>query len=230
MWGMRRSVYAPGSADVSSATLNHASVNSGRDARAPRSGGRPVALLVFFSAAAPAGVVAADLWFLALDLDRAGRAAGAGEDHCGRFLFRGRHGALHALDVFPFAFAFDDHLRFPEVLDHAVLDQLHHFLEDLVRLLFVLDELIALAVAAQADAFLEVIDIEQVVLPELIDHLQEDVLLVQAHHLRADRRFLLLVAPIDGFDHTVLHRRGRRRGQIDTGGFQIDAETVVELR
>src|SRR5947209_552150 len=116
MWGMTESVYADA---------------SGRCA---------VALLVLFPAAAPAGIVAADLWFLALDLCGAGRAAGAGEDHRRRFLFRRRHRALDALDVFPFAFALDDDLRFPEVLHHAILNRLHHLLEDLERLLLVLDE------------------------------------------------------------------------------------------
>src|SRR4051812_20499154 len=203
MWGITRSVYADAS------------------------GRRAVALLVLFPAAAPAGIVASDLWFLALDLCRTGRAAGAGEDHCGGFLFRGRHRALDTLHVFlPIAFALHDDLRFPEVLHHAILDRLHHLLEDLERLLLVLDERIALAVAAQADAFLEVIDIQKVILPELIDDLQEDVLLVQAHHLRTDRRFLLLVTVIDRLDHAVLHRGRRRRGQIDTGGFQIDAEEI----
>src|SRR5436305_6527311 len=98
---------------------------------ADASGRCAVALLVLFPAAAPAGIVAADLWFLALDLCGAGRAAGAGEDHRRRFLFRGWHRALHALHVFlAFAFTLNDDLRFPEVLHHAILNRLHHLLED----------------------------------------------------------------------------------------------------
>jgi hypothetical protein len=47
-----------------------------------------------------------------------------------------------AVDSSPFAL--HDHLRLPEVLDHAVLDALHHLLEDFERPLLVLDERVAL--------------------------------------------------------------------------------------
>src|SRR5262245_1566452 len=129
-----------------------------------------MALLVLLPRPAGTRVVAADLGLLALDRQRLA-SGGAGEVH--RLLlglWRGG-GALSARRGGFFALALHHDLRLPEVLDHAVLDALHHGLEDLERLLLVLDERVALAVAAEADALLEVVDVEQVVLPLLIDDL-----------------------------------------------------------
>ena len=60
-------------------------------------------------------------------------------------------------------------LDLEQALDDRALGPLDHLLEEIERLLLVLDQRIALAVAAQPDAFLEVVDRQQVVLPLLID-------------------------------------------------------------
>ncbi len=73
--------------------------------------------------------------------------------------------------------------RRKSVLIDRVLDPLLHRLEELVALLLVLVERVALAVAAQADALLEVVEGEQVVLPGVVDDAQQDVALEEAHQL-----------------------------------------------
>ncbi len=60
----------------------------------------------------------------------------------------------------------------------VVLDALLHLREHLERLALVLDERVALAVGAQADAVLQVVHRQQVVLPRRVDDLQQDVPLV----------------------------------------------------
>src|SRR5438105_2464905 len=96
-----------------------------------RSRRRSVALLVFLPRAARAGVVAAHLGVLPLHRLRL-RAVAAGEVHrLGLWLGRGE-GALDALHFLLLILALaHDHVRLPEVLDHAVLDALHHLREEL---------------------------------------------------------------------------------------------------
>ena len=55
--------------------------------------------------------------------------------------------------------------------------------------LLVFDERIALAVAAQADAFLQVVEAVEVVLPLRVDDLQHDVALDAAQELAGRRSF-----------------------------------------
>ena len=57
----------------------------------------------------------------------------------------------------------------------------HHALEDLEGLLLVGDEGILLGVAAEADAFFEVIHREEMVFPEAIEDGEHDDALVVAH-------------------------------------------------
>ena len=82
----------------------------------------------------------------------------------------------------------------PQVADDLLVDAILHRREEREALLLVLDERIALAVAAQADAFLQVVEAVEVVLPLRVDDLQHDVALdpVQDRRL-GDQRFLLLV-------------------------------------
>src|SRR5690606_31320064 len=82
----------------------------------------------------------------------------------------------------------------PEIPHHLVVDPILHRLEEREALFLVLDERIALAVAAQADAFLEVIEAVEVVLPLLIDDLQHEVAFDPAEQGRIGQEpFLLLV-------------------------------------
>src|SRR5262249_21929622 len=84
-------------------------------------------------------------------------------------------------------------LQAEEELDRLVLDALLHEREELEGLLLVLDERVPLTVPAQADAFLQVVDREEVVFPLLVDDLEHHELLVGPHHLGAEELLLGLV-------------------------------------
>src|SRR3954471_579936 len=160
-------------------------------------------LFVFLSAAAVAGIVAADFWLVALDLPNDIVTAGArGPGWLGnrrrprarsadraewrgrgsrRYMHRhrrrrarlfrcGRH--RHRRGVVA-----DHRHQPPQVADHLFFDAVPHLLEEPEAFLLVLDQGIALAVAAQADAFLQVIQAIEVVLPLRVDDLQHDVAL-----------------------------------------------------
>ena len=81
----------------------------------------------------------------------------------------------------------------PEIADDFFLDAPPHVLEELEAFFLVFDQRIALAVAAQADAFLEVIERVEVVLPLRVDDLQHQIALDAAHQVGRDDLFLLLV-------------------------------------
>ena len=71
----------------------------------------------------------------------------------------------------------------PEVAHHLLAHPVVHVLEEGVALLLVLDERIALAVAAQPDALLQVVEAVEVVLPLDVHDLQHDVALDAAQQL-----------------------------------------------
>ena len=79
-------------------------------------------------------------------------------------------------------------------MQDLLVDPVHERLEHLEGLLLVLDERVALAVAAQADPLLEVIERVEVVLPLRVHDLQHDHALVEQHQLDADAALPLLVA------------------------------------
>src|SRR4051794_15128630 len=152
---------------------------------------RAVALLVLLARAAGAGVVASHfglaadrgLWALPLDLGRRGEL-----DPGRRPLLAG---ALleHLL--------LGDRLVAEELLDDVVLHPLAHHLEQVEALLLVLLERIALAVAAQADAFLQVVEGEEVVLPGHVHRVEHDGALEAADDLLGVAALLLDVALLD---------------------------------
>src|SRR5882762_7795175 len=125
-----------------------------------------VALLVFFTRTAITGVVAAELFAgrgagRRLGARRRRRGAGRLARHLAARLARvgprRDRGQLHRRVA--------DDLHLEQALDHRGLDALEHVLEKIERLFLVLGERVALAVAAQSDAFLEVVDREQVIFP-----------------------------------------------------------------
>src|SRR5882724_1110710 len=131
---------------------------------------RPVALLVLLAGAAGAGVIAPHLVLG----DRLRRLAGA-------LRLGGGAGELDLRRRHPFpAAALLGHLLLghrlvaEEALDDVVLHPLAHRLEELIALLLVLLERIALAVAAQADALLQVVEGQQVVLPGDVHGVEHD--------------------------------------------------------
>ena len=86
---------------------------------------------------------------------------------------------------------------------HRILDSHLHFLEELVALSFVFLLGVALAVAPEADAFLEMIECQKMVFPGVVDHPQEDLALEETHQLIAEalRRaveFRSLAGPVPG--------------------------------
>src|SRR5688572_24838058 len=183
----------------------------------------PVALREFLAAAAPARIVAANLRLLALHgldhvvaadprrlailhevvdaLRRRRRRGSAAEDRLGLFLRvvvgEGRR-ALRRLadrrrDADFAALALDHRPQPPQVADDLFFDAAAHVLEQREAFFLVLDERIALAVAAQPDAFFEVIERVEVVLPLLIDDLQHDVALDAGQDVARNDLFLVLV-------------------------------------
>src|SRR6266849_7500635 len=150
-----------------------------------------VALLVLLAAAAGAGIVAADAGAGAGDGALLGGgcsvSAGAGGfavglDGPGRAALRHgrqaggsgalRRGAGGRLRDGGLLYRLDPHGGGDDAGGDAAL----HDLEELEPFLLLLDLLVLLAVAAQVDALAQVVHLQQVVLPELIDRVQVRVL------------------------------------------------------
>src|SRR5207244_7293524 len=87
----------------------------------------------------------------------------------------------------------EDRPQPPQVADDLFVHPLVHRLEQREAFFLVLDERIALAVPAQADAFLQVIEAVEVILPLRVDDLQHDVALDALQDLAADELLLLAV-------------------------------------
>src|SRR5687767_2156374 len=148
------------------------------------------ALLVLLARSTGAQIVAADL----LSVDRAGLGARGGAGPRGGCRHRGI-GAV-ASTLLPERLANGgrrerrpDRSRFlpcrshlEELLHHHFLQVLDHLLEDVERFLLVLRQRIALAIAAQPDALLEVVHVEQVLTPELVDAAEAAALPLEPGH------------------------------------------------
>src|SRR5919198_603871 len=91
----------------------------------------------------------------------------------------------------------------PEIADDLLVDALFHRLEQREALFLVLDERVALAVAAQADSFFQVVEAVEVILPLLIDDLQHDVALDALEHFAADQLFLFVVGRNDPLPQAI---------------------------
>jgi len=85
------------------------------------------------------------------------------------------------------------HLKKKQVADGLVLDAIHHVLEHLERFFLVLDQRIFLPIAAQTDAFLEVVHRQQVIFPLVVDDVEHDDALGVAHVLGTDQVLFFLV-------------------------------------
>src|SRR5262245_62387056 len=175
--------------------------------------GCPVAFLVFFSAPAGARVVAAHLRTLVpycLDHVVAAGARGSGRfppaaahgrrgagrarksrHRLGRRVVHRQRGGAPGRGPRPDRRLLVQHrTKVEEIPDHLFLDARLHVLEEREALLLVLDERVALAVAAQADAFLEMVEAVEVVLPLLVDDLEHDIALDAPQQLSANDIFL----------------------------------------
>src|SRR6185312_7113403 len=211
-----------------------------------------MALLVFLAAAARARVVASDLRLiaahglddrvvaadarrLAVRCGRRGdrRAGGARERR--RRLFRGSaqnqrlartHG--HAARQRRLGAFFRNHgTQPPQELDGLLVDAAPHVLEEIEALLLVLDERILLAVAAKADAFLEMVEAVEVIFPLRVDDLQHDVALDALEDLAADDRFFLVVRLRDHFPELLFDFIRRAVAEIE--GRRVDREHLADL-
>src|SRR5207249_8376009 len=181
-----------------------------------------VTFLVFLAGTAEARIVASDL----LASRRAGRRLHALRGYGGS---RGLAGDLAArlAGIGPgrhrrqFHRRVTDDLDLEEPLDHGRLHALEHVLEEIERFLLVLRQRVALAVAAQPDPFLEVVDREQMVLPLRVEDDQHLVTLERLQELgaelalpldepRLDRLARRLVERLTRHDLAELRRRNAR--------------------
>ena len=85
-------------------------------------------------------------------------------------------------------------LHAEEVASGVFLEAHHHLLEHLEGLLLVGDERVLLGVAAEADAFLEVVHVEEVFFPEAVEDGEHDDALVVAELDFAEDLLLDVVA------------------------------------
>ena len=108
----------------------------------------------------------------------------------------------------------------PQVADDLFLDAILHRLEEREAFLLVLDERIALAVAAQADAFLQVVEAVEVVLPLRVDDLQHDVALDAAQ----DRRSAISASLLSYF-----WRTSAQSASVISSGVMPSRSSAVEL-
>ena len=90
-----------------------------------------------------------------------------------------------------------DDLHAEEMARGVLLEREHHGFEHLEGLFLVGDERVLLGVAAEADAFLEVVHGEEVIFPEAVEDAEHDDALVVAHGGRAEDLLLDVVAGAD---------------------------------
>src|SRR5208337_3078396 len=185
---------------------------------------RPVALLIFLAAPAGAGIVASDL--LATD------------DLLGLFRDPAAH-HLHFGLLAPFApLVLADHfllffrsLHKEEIAQGFVLDPIHQTFEHIKGLALIFHQWVALAVATQADAFLQVVHGQKVVFPLRVHYLQHDHALVEAHAIGAPDLLALRVlfaGQASQFLGELVEGLGFKLLQVELA--KIDSQPVPELR
>ena len=82
-------------------------------------------------------------------------------------------------------------------------------------------------VGAVADALLQLVHRQQVVLPLVVDHLQHDDALGLAHDVGADQVFLLLVLLLQPLEDRVGHLEARQVAEL--GEIDLDAELAQDV-
>src|SRR5262249_50434537 len=103
----------------------------------------------------------------------------------------------------------------PQEPDGLLVHAFLHRLEQLEAFFLVFDERIALPVAAQADAFFQVIEAVEMVLPLRVDDLEHDVALDAMQHLAADLGFLFLVRRLRHVPDRVADLVGRLVAEVE---------------
>ena len=108
-------------------------------------------------------------------------------------------------------------LHAEEVACGVFLEAHHHRFEELEGLLLVLDEGVELAVAAEADAFLEMVHVEEVVFPESVEDGEHDDALVVAELDFAEDLLLGVVALAELVEDGVAELVAVELGGVDGG-------------
>ncbi len=117
--------------------------------------------------------------------------------------------AVHGLPIRP------QNLHPEQEPDRVLLELQHHRFEHVEGLALVLHQRILLRIAAQTDAFLQVVHREQVVLPQPVDHAQHHHPLVVAHGRRAQNLLLRLVALLSACQRSPRPARAGSAPRID---------------
>jgi hypothetical protein len=110
------------------------------------------------------------------------------------------------------------------LLDHVGFEALEHLGEHVEAFALVLLKRVALPVAAEPDAFLQMIHREQVLFPVLVDRLQRDDALEMARDVDAELLFAALVQLLDRFDDARLQILRRDLFLLFFGNAEPDAE------
>src|SRR5882724_6719230 len=191
-----------------------------------------VALLVFLAGPAGARVVPSDFGAGGKARLRAGGGARGGEVGRPAMAFLParprRRGHSDGGRLLP------DHAHLEELLQHDLLEVVHHLLEHIERFLLVLGQRVALAVTAEADTLLEMVHAQEMILPQLVDapelpvlppQPQHDPALEAVEHLGSE---LTLALPV-GLLGELGDLRHQRLLRADLGDVEIGGEPEVEL-
>ena len=126
----------------------------------------------------------------------------------------------------PAVFA-DDRPQPPQITDDLLVDAILHRLEEREALLLVFDERIALAVAAQPDSFLQVVEAVEVILPLRVDDLQHDVALDAMQDRRGRPTFSFSsYLPERQLPDRVAHLLRRHAGEVQRSLAASNAEDL----
>src|SRR6266705_6909713 len=175
---------------------------------------RAVALLIFLSGTAGARIVAADLRLAADDgLGFAGLFAGRGGAFVGAR--ESQRTTRPAFLTQGFRWLLFDDLQIEERSDREGVDAVEHCLEHIKAFFLVLDQRILLTVTDQADALLQMIERQQVILPLRIDDVEHDDALVGAHRFLADLLFLVRVPDLQFLPERFIDFSGGRVPEVD---------------
>ena len=121
-----------------------------------------------------------------------------------------------------------DDLHAEEVAGGVLLEAEHHALEHLEGLALVGDEGVLLGVAAQADAFLEMVHGKEMVLPKAVEDAEHDDAFVVAHLRCAEDLLFDVVTGAEFFEDSFAEFVAIELSCVDLF-FEVRAEEVVEL-
>jgi hypothetical protein len=107
-----------------------------------------------------------------------------------------------------------------------LIDAIHQIIKKRKRFFLEFDERILLRIPAQPNAFLQMIEAQQMIFPLRVHDIEQDAPLEPTHHLRAKKLFLLLVSRVHLRDQRVRESVVIQRGYIDARRFRLKAELI----